>query len=398
MDLHLLRAGALPQRVLPAGDLLVGLPADQRLEAQPEALEAQPHREVLRGGARLRSEAAPPAADGAPVRRGADRGPAAFAASALLLYAGFRVYNRDSLFAFLLLAGLLALLLWMLYRFARGNRETARDIGALVGQIAAVHAGGLTMPLDLPEDADLAAAAKDLNDIQRGDERGARGADAQRADEGGADCERLPTTSRRPLTSIISYVELLGQEEELPEHVKDYIRILESKSQRLKTMVQDVFEVSKAASGQLPVTLETLDLGKLLRQTLADNGRADRPQHGDGAGGDPRGAGDDHGGRPAALPASSRTSCRTRCNIRWTARGCMSASRRTGPRRSRASKNTSREEIARNKDFTERFVRGDDARTDGGSGLGLSNRAYLYRGVRRALLGGDDRGPLCRDG
>ena len=35
-------------------------------------------------------------------------------------------------------------------------------------------------------------------------------------------------------------------------------------------------------------------------------------------------------------------------------------------------KNTSREEIARNKDFTERFVRGDDARTDGGSGLGLA--------------------------
>ena len=35
-------------------------------------------------------------------------------------------------------------------------------------------------------------------------------------------------------------------------------------------MVQDVFEVSKAASGQLPVHLERLDFAKLLRQTLAD--------------------------------------------------------------------------------------------------------------------------------
>ena len=42
------------------------------------------------------------------------------------------------------------------------------------------------------------------------------------------------------------------------------------KSQRLKSMVQDVFEISKAASKQLPVNLEDLDLGKLLRQTLAD--------------------------------------------------------------------------------------------------------------------------------
>ena len=53
------------------------------------------------------------------------------------------------------------------------------------------------------------------------------------------------------------------------EDVKDYIRILDIKSQRLKSMVQDVFEISKAASKQLPVNLEDLDLGKLLRQTLA---------------------------------------------------------------------------------------------------------------------------------
>lgn len=46
------------------------------------------------------------------------------------------------------------------------------------------------------------------------------------------------------------------------------------KAQRLKAMVQDVFEVSKAASGQLPVKLERLDYARLLRQTLADMGQA----------------------------------------------------------------------------------------------------------------------------
>ncbi len=75
---------------------------------------------------------------------------------------------------------------------------------------------------------------------------------------------------KTPLTSIISYVELLKQEEGLPDHIRDYVRILDEKSQRLKNMVTDVFAVSKAASGELPMEMEELDFGKLLRQTLAD--------------------------------------------------------------------------------------------------------------------------------
>lgn len=75
---------------------------------------------------------------------------------------------------------------------------------------------------------------------------------------------------KTPLTSIIGYVELLEKEEELPEHVKDYIKILSKKSQRLKTMVQDIFDVSKASSGEMKLDIEELDLVKLIRQTLAD--------------------------------------------------------------------------------------------------------------------------------
>ena len=73
---------------------------------------------------------------------------------------------------------------------------------------------------------------------------------------------------KTPLTSILSYAELLRQEP-LEGAAADYARIIDEKAQRLKAMVQDVFEVSKAASGQLPVQPERLDFAKLLRQTLA---------------------------------------------------------------------------------------------------------------------------------
>ena len=50
---------------------------------------------------------------------------------------------------------------------------------------------------------------------------------------------------KTPLTSIISYIELLKQEENLSPEIQDYIRILEEKSERLKNMVQDVFLSAK---------------------------------------------------------------------------------------------------------------------------------------------------------
>ena len=60
------------------------------------------------------------------------------------------------------------------------------------------------------------------------------------------------------------------RQEPLEGAAADYARIIDEKARRLAVMVQDVFEVSKAASGQLPVHLERLDFAKLLRQTLAD--------------------------------------------------------------------------------------------------------------------------------
>ena len=74
---------------------------------------------------------------------------------------------------------------------------------------------------------------------------------------------------KTPLTSVLSYAALL-EEEDLSGAAGDYARIILEKAKRLDVMVQDVFSISKAASGQLKLTPERLDLSKLLRQTLAD--------------------------------------------------------------------------------------------------------------------------------
>lgn len=176
---------------------------------------------------------------------------------------------------------------------------------------------------------------------------------------------------KTPLTSIISYVQFLKEEEGLPEHVKDYVRILDEKSQRLKNMVQDVFAVSKAASGELPMCMEALDFGKLLRQTLADMDeeirdssvtfRTELPEE------------------PVMIVADGQRMYRVFQNLFQNAlKYSLDGSRVyvtlkvDGTMAVASVKNTSHMELDEDKNFTERFFRGDKSRTDGGSGLGLS--------------------------
>ncbi len=75
---------------------------------------------------------------------------------------------------------------------------------------------------------------------------------------------------KTPLTSIISYVDLLSKEEELSNTAKDYINILSEKSNRLKKIVVDVFDLAKSSSGDVQLDIQTLDLKKLIEQTLGD--------------------------------------------------------------------------------------------------------------------------------
>ncbi|MCC5466892.1 sensor histidine kinase [Pelosinus baikalensis] len=75
---------------------------------------------------------------------------------------------------------------------------------------------------------------------------------------------------KTPLTSIITYSDLLSQENIDAEQVKEYVEILQRKSVRLKQLVDDLFEVSKAQSGSISLQLEELCLNDLITQSLAE--------------------------------------------------------------------------------------------------------------------------------
>ena len=328
-----------------------------------------------------------------PVRT-AHRNGAAFAAAAvygLLMLAGGIIgftqggrntmgvlWGLGSLF-FLILVGFLLLQ----YRIGVKNMETARDLEALSIRIRDIrngnYAGNWDGNASESEDGnpgtplsghDLEDAMAELEDIRHGM---AIAVDEQMKSER-MKVELIANVShdiKTPLTSIISYVQFLKEEKELPEHVRDYVKILDEKSQRLKNMVQDVFAVSKAASGELPMHMEELDFCKLLRQTLADmeeqiagskvTFRTELPE------------------TPVMIMADGQRMYRVFQNLFQNAiQYSLDGSRvfvslqNDGQLAVASVKNTSRQELDKDKDFTERFARGDLSRTDGGSGLGLS--------------------------
>ena len=75
---------------------------------------------------------------------------------------------------------------------------------------------------------------------------------------------------KTPLTSIISFLDLLSKEDQLSETAQDYVRILQDKSERLKNMVEDLFALAKSTSGEMQLKWDDIDLSKLIHQTLAD--------------------------------------------------------------------------------------------------------------------------------
>lgn len=313
---------------------------------------------------------------------------------------GSTVWGMGSLF-FLILVGFLILQ----YRICAKNMETAKDLEGLTDRIKDIRNGNYTGNSVFAGDGnnsgsedvagsntenridaaagesvqdknspltghDLEDAMTQLEDIRHGM---ANAVDEQMKSER-MKVELIANVShdiKTPLTSIISYVQFLKEEKELPEHVRDYVKILDEKSQRLKNMVQDVFAVSKAASGELPMHMEELDFGKLLRQTMADmeeqiesskvTFRTELPD------------------APVMIMADGQRMYRVFQNLFQNAlQYSLDGSRvfvtlqTDGSMAVASVKNTSYQELEKGKDFTERFARGDQSRTDGGSGLGLS--------------------------
>ncbi len=75
---------------------------------------------------------------------------------------------------------------------------------------------------------------------------------------------------KTPLTSIINYVDLIKKEDIENQKVRQYIDVLDRQSGRLKKLVEDLVEASKASTGNLAVSLSECDVGVLLAQTLGE--------------------------------------------------------------------------------------------------------------------------------
>lgn len=75
---------------------------------------------------------------------------------------------------------------------------------------------------------------------------------------------------KTPLTSIINYVDLIKKEQPENEKIKEYLDVLDRQSSRLKKLIEDLVEASKASSGSLKVELSECDAGVLLSQTVGE--------------------------------------------------------------------------------------------------------------------------------
>ncbi|HML36816.1 MAG TPA: HAMP domain-containing sensor histidine kinase [Bacillota bacterium] len=77
---------------------------------------------------------------------------------------------------------------------------------------------------------------------------------------------------KTPLTSIITYIDLLKQEGLDSPDAPKYLEILDQKSIRLKKLTEDLFDAAKASSGAIPVKLERVDMLSLINQGLGEMG------------------------------------------------------------------------------------------------------------------------------
>ncbi len=75
---------------------------------------------------------------------------------------------------------------------------------------------------------------------------------------------------KTPLTSIVSYVDLISKEEGLSETQQEYVDVLQRQSARLKKLIEDLIEASKASTGNLEVHLEKMNVEVLIGQVLGE--------------------------------------------------------------------------------------------------------------------------------
>jgi signal transduction histidine kinase len=197
---------------------------------------------------------------------------------------------------------------------------------------------------------------------------------------------------KTPLTSIITYVDLLKDESLSLEKRSEYLDTLDRKSQRLKDLIEDLFEVSKATSGNISLNIVDVDVVSLMKQTLLELDdkilksslviRANYPEE------------------KVILPLDSQRMFRVFENLIINiTKYALEGSRvyigiiNAKDKVQIVLKNMAASEIDFNVDeIMERFVRGDKARNTEGSGLGLAiakSFVELQGGKLHIVIDGD---------
>lgn len=197
---------------------------------------------------------------------------------------------------------------------------------------------------------------------------------------------------KTPLTSIINYVDLIKKEEIQDETLQEYVEVLDRQSARLKKLIEDLMEASKASTGNLAVNMEDCDIDVLLTQLIGEFEEklvanqlevvVQKPEH------------------PVIVSADGRHMWRVLDNLLNNAcKYSLSGTRvyvslvQTGNEVAITFKNISR--VALNipsEELMERFVRGDSSRNTEGSGLGLSiaqSLTELMKGSMKLEIDGD---------
>lgn len=167
-------------------------------------------------------------------------------------------------------AGGTLLLLFPLFGFgAYLLSSTGKDLHRIKEGAAEIRNGNLSHEIPTPSTHHLKPLAENINHIAKGLETSLTArlkAERMKTDL----ITNVSHDLKTPLTSIITYTELLSRVENLPEEAEDYIRIIGDKSQRLKSLTQDLFDISKVQSGNEEVRWEVLDAALLLQQSLAE--------------------------------------------------------------------------------------------------------------------------------
>lgn len=285
----------------------------------------------------------------------------------LLLTTGF---TEPQFLLFLLWhLALLAAALWLavdLRRLGQGGQRLAE------GDFShPVSVSRVTLP-------ELKQHAENLNAAQQG---------IRRAVEEATRSERMKTQLitnvshdiKTPLTSIVSYVDLLQKEEIPSETAREYLAVLQRQAQRLRKLTEDLVEASKASTGNIPVSLAPTDLNVLLNQVCGEYQQRLEQQNLE----------------PVCTPSPEDLTVQADGRLLWRVldnlmsnvckyalpgtRVYLSTQRVEG-RGEITVKNISRYALnVSPEELTERFVRGDSARSTEGSGLGLSIAESLTR-------------------